>query len=169
MSTNDEKLDSINNFVLENLGYFCDPYPEGLGWPRPGGIPKFYLENPDQWALDLARVEELKRAAELRAAAAGREDLTVSRGMAPDTKEILDSIRRMHHEGMSPAAIAEVLRVRERAIRNVLVMGYGAYDTNASGAVLDPLVNSFTQQWGRTLQAGGHKNGNGNGHKDGTL
>ena len=169
MGTNDDELARIHRYVLENIAYFCDPYPEGLGWERPGGIPKFYQANLGQWELDLKRVEDLKRTARLRDAAAGREDLTVSRGMAPHTKEILDSIRRMHQEGLSPAAIAAVLRVRERAIRNVLVMGYGAYDTSDSGAVLDPLVNSFTQRWGRTVQAGGHKNGNGNGHKDSPI
>ena len=171
MDANDEELDRIHRYVLDNIAYFCDPHPEGLGWERPGGIPKFYRDNPAQWELDLKRVEDLKRAARLREAAAGREEPTASQGMAPHTKEILDSIRRMHQEGISAAEIAHVLRVRERAIRSVLAMGVSAYDNSPSGAVTDPLVREFTQRWGRIVPEGGDRNGNrnGNGHKDGQF
>ena len=171
MGTRDEELDRIKNYLRENMDYFCSPPPEGLGWPRPGGLPKYYLNNPEEWELDLQRVEALKKAARLRRVAEGG-DLTKSRGMAAETREVLDSIRRMHQEGLTPAAIAEVLGVRERAIINVLALGPMAYDAGTSGSPVDPKLNAFAQTWGRTLQPGGHQNGNGNGnghHQDGPL
>ena len=109
MGTRDEEIARIRKYIQDNMHYFCDPQPEGIGWPRPGGLPKYYIDNPDEWELDLQRVQDLKKAARRREAALGREDTTVSRGMAPETKEVLDSIRRMHQEGRSTAEIAEVL------------------------------------------------------------
>ena len=164
MGTRDEEIARIRKYIQENMHYFCDPQPEGLGWPRPGGLPKYYLENPDEWQLDLQRVQDLKKAARRREAALGREDTTVSRGMAPETKEVLDSIRRMHQEGHSSTEIADILGVREQAITQVLLMGNGAYDTRASGPAFSPVVDAFTRNWGRNSPAGGHRNGNGNGH-----
>ena len=112
-------------------------------------------------------MESLKKAATLRQVVEGG-DLTASRRMASETREILDSIRKLHQEGRTPAEIAEVLGVRERAIINVLALGPEAYNTRASGAPVDPKLNTFAQSWGRSLQPGGRRNGNGNGHhKDG--
>ena len=169
MGTREEELARIGKYIRENMDYFCSPPPEGLGWPRPGGLPKYYLNNPEEWGLDLQRVEDLKRAATLREAVEGG-DLTSSRRMASETRELLDAIRKMHQEGQTSAAIAEVLGVRERAIINVLALGPTAYDARAAGVPVDPKLNVFTQTWGRSLQPGGHQNGNGNGHhKDGAL
>ena len=164
MGTRDDEIARIRKYIQENMRYFCAQPPEGIGWPRPGGLPKYYIDNPDEWQLDLQRVQDLKKAARRREAALGREDTTVSRGMAPETKEVLDSIRRMHQEGHSTAEIAEVLGVREQAITQVLLMGNGAYDTRASGPAFSPVVDAFTRNWGRNSPAGGQRNGNGNGH-----
>ena len=173
MGTREEELARIGKYVQENMDYFCSPPPEGLGWPRPGGLPKYYLNNPEEWELDLQRVEALRKAARLREVIEG-SDLTASRKMAAETRELLDSIRRMHQEGLSTAAIAEVLGVRERAIINVLALGSMAYDAGTAGSPVDPKLKAFAQTWGRTLQPGGHQNGNGNGngnghHQDGPL
>ena len=168
MGTREEELDRIRNYLRENMEYFCAPPPEGLGWPRPGGLPKYYLANPEEWELDLQRVEALKKAARLRRAAEGG-DLTASSRMTAETREALDSIRRMHQEGMTTGEIAEFLGVRERAIINVLALGSMAYDVNAPGSPIDPKLRAFAQTWGRAWQPGGHHNGNGNGHKDGAL
>ena len=169
MGTRESDLDKIQQFIYENVSYFCDPHPNGLGWPRPGGLPEFYLKNPNEYRLDLKRIQDLKKAARTREAVDGG-DLTASRRMAAETREVLDSIRRMHQEGRSPAEIADVLGVRERAIINVLALGPGAYDARGSGSPVDPKLNVFTQTWGRSLQPGGHQNGNGNGHhKNGAL
>lgn len=165
MGAREGELDRIRNYLRENMDYFCSPPPEGLGWPRPGGLPRYYLDRPEEWELDLQRVEALKRAARLRQAAADG-DLTASRRMAAETRELLVSIMRMHREGRSAAEIAEVLGVRERAVINVLALGPAAYDPLAQGAPVDPKLNSFTRTWGRPLQPGGRRNGNGNGHHE---
>ena len=169
MGSREEELDRTGKYIRENMDYFCSPPPKGLGWPRPGGLPKYYLNNTEEWELDLQRVEALKKAARLREVVEGG-DITASRKMATETREILDSIRKMHREGLTPAAIAEALGVKERAVINVLALGPAAYDANASGAPLDPKLKAFAQTWGHRLQPGGHHNGNGNGHhKDGAL
>ena len=170
MGTRDDGIARIRRYIQENMHYFCAAPPEGMGWPRPGGLPKYYVDNPDEWQLDLQRVQDLKKAARRREAALGREDTTVSRGMEPQTKEALDSIRRMHQEGRNPAEIAEALDVREQAITQVLLMGNGVYDTSVPGPAFSPVVDAFTKNWGRNPPAGGHRNGNGNGHhKDSPL
>ena len=42
----EEQKARIWQFVLEHEGFLCDPPPEGLGFPRPGMIPGYYLESP---------------------------------------------------------------------------------------------------------------------------
>ena len=96
-----QKKDHIWKFVLEHQELFCDPPPEGLGFPRPGMIPGHYLKRPEEWALDKIRVQKLKRERQLRDGTANR---TVSTGMAPSTRQLLDDIRRTrpggaHHGG----------------------------------------------------------------------
>ena len=166
MGTREEELARIGKYIRENMDYFCSPPPEGLGWPRPGGLPKYYLNNPKEWGLDLQRVESLKKAAKLREVVEG-SDLTSSRRMASETRDLLDAIRKMHQDGQTPTEIAESLGVRERAIINVLALGPTAYDRSAPGEPVDPKLKVFTQTWGRTLQPGGHHNGNRNGNGNG--
>ena len=71
MGSREEELARIGNYIRENMDYFCSPAPEGLGWPRPGGLPEYYLGKPVDWELDLQRVEALKKAARLRAVGRG--------------------------------------------------------------------------------------------------
>ena len=61
-------------------------------------VPDHYLKHPDQWALDMNRVLRLKRERQLRE---GTADRTVSTGMAPATRRLLDDIRRLAGEGRS--------------------------------------------------------------------
>ena len=61
-------------------------------------IPGYYLESPDEWQLDRLRVLTLKRARQARDEAIGAA--TASAGMAPETRKLLDSIRRMDAEGL---------------------------------------------------------------------
>ena len=117
-----EKRDGIWQFVLEHERFFCDPPPEGLGFPRPGMVPDHYLRHPDQWALDMNRVLRLKRERQLRE---GTTDRTVSTGMAPATRRLLDDIRKLAGEGRSPAQISAQLDVAEAGVRHVLALGAG--------------------------------------------
>ena len=82
-----EKKNQIWKFVLEHQELFCDPPPEGLGSPRPGMTPGHYLKRPEEWPLDMIRVLRLKRERQLRD---GTTNRTVSTGMAPATRQLLE-------------------------------------------------------------------------------
>ena len=161
-SEEQQKKDHIWKFVLEHQELFCDPPPEGLGFPRPGMIPGHYLKRPEEWALDKIRVQKLKRERQLRDGTANR---TVSTGMSAGTRRLLDDIRRLAREGHTPADISAQLDVTEAGVRNVLALGQGAYDQGAQGAIRIPEIAAFQKTWGRSWP-GGHTNGNGgNGHR----
>ena len=152
-----KKKDHIWKFVLEHQEFFCDPPPEGLGFPRPGMIPGHYLKRPEEWALDKIRVQKLKRERQLRDGTANR---TVSTGMAPGTRQLLDDIRRLAREGHTAADMSAQLDVTEAGVRNVLALGQGAYDQDAQGPIRIPEIVAFQRTWGRSW-SGGHTNGNG--------
>ena len=156
-SEEQQKKDQIWQFVLEHQEYFCDPPPEGLGFPRPGMIPGHYLKRPEEWALDQIRVQKLKRERQLRD---GTADRTVSTGMAPATRQLLEDIRRLAGEGRSPAEISALLDVAEAGVRNVLALGQRAEDTGSLAPVQLPEIELFRKSWGRSWP-GGHANGNG--------
>ncbi len=157
-----QRKDQIWKFVLEHQELFCDPPPEGLGFPRPGMIPGHYLKRPEEWALDQIRVLKLKRERQLRD---GTADRTVSTGMAPATRQLLDDIRRLAREGHTPADISAQLEVTEAGVRNVLALGRGACDQDAQGPIRIPELAAFQETWGRSWP-GGNGNGNGgNGHR----
>ena len=142
-----DKRDKIWQFVLEHERFFCDPHPEGLGFPRPGMVPDHYMKNPDQWALDMNRVLRLKRERQLRE---GTADRTVSTGMAPETRELLDRIRILAQGGWSPPAIAAELDLTEGGVRNVLAMGQDAYVDGAHAPAQLHEVEAFLKNWGRS-------------------
>ena len=120
-------------------------------------VPDHYMKNPDQWALDVNRVLRLKRERQLRE---GSADRTVSAGMAPATRRLLDDIRKLAGDGRSPAQISAHLDVTEAGVRNVLALGRGAEDAGALGPVQLPEIEAFQKGWGRSWP-GGHANGNG--------
>ena len=157
-----DKRAQIWNFVLEHEGFFCDPPPEGLGFPRPGMIPGHYLKRPEEWVLDRIRVLKLKRERQLRDGTANR---TVSTGMAPGTRQLLDDIRRLAREGHTPADISAQLDVTEAGVRNVLALGQGAYDQDAQGSIQIPEIAAFQETWGRSWSGGKHNGNGGNGHR----
>ena len=161
LSNEDEEQKArIWQFVLEHEGFFCDPPPEGLGFPRPGMIPGYYLERPDEWQLDRLRVLNLKRARQVRDEAMGAS--TASAGMAPETRRLLDSIRRMDADGVPPERIAAELGISPAGVRNVLNLGQRAYDPGAHGPAQLPELVSFRESWGRNGPwHGGKANGNG--------
>ena len=162
MMTKDDqdKRAQIWKFVLEHQELFCDPPPEGLGFPRPGMILGHYLKRPEEWALDRIRVQRLKRERQLRDGTANR---TVSTGMAPGTRQLLDDIRWLAREGHTTADISAQLDVTEAGVRNILALGQRAYDQDAQGPIGIPEFAAFQETWGRSWP-GGHTNGNGNGN-----
>ena len=160
-----EKKNQIRKFVLEHQEYFCDPPPEGLGFPMPGMIPGHYLKRPEEWPLDRIRVLRLKRERQLRD---GTTNRTVSTGMAPATRQLLEDIRRFAQEGHTAADISVRLDVTEAGVRNVLALGQVAEDTGALGPVQLPEIELFQRSWGRSWP-GGHANGNGHRKSQGAV
>ena len=160
-----QKKDQIWKFVLEHQELFCDPPPEGLGFPRPGMIPGHYLKRPEEWPLDRIRILQLKRDRQLRD---GSADRTVSTGMAPATRLLLEAIRRLAGEGRSPSEISALLDVTEAGVRNILALGQAAEDTGALGPVQLPEIELFRKSWGRSWP-GGHANGNGHRKPQGAI
>ena len=73
---NKDNLEHIRRYVQKHERYF-----EALGFQRPGGLPRYYTEQrPEEWPLDLAKVERLKREERARDRAASRSDRTASSG-----------------------------------------------------------------------------------------
>ena len=118
--------------------------------------------RPEEWVLDQIRVQKLKRERQLRDGTANR---TVSTGMSPGTRQLLDDIRRLAREGHTAADISARLDVTEAGVRNVLALGRGAFDQDAQGPIRIPELAAFQETWGRSWP-GGNGNGNGaNGHR----
>ena len=116
---NKDNLEHIRKYVQKHERYF-----EALGFQRPGGLPRYYTEQrPEEWPLDLAKVERLKREEQAREKAASRSDRTASSGMSEEARKLLDSIRSLASQGLTPKQIAAQLRLVEDGVRNVLDMG----------------------------------------------
>ena len=90
---NKDNLEHIRKYIQKHERYF-----EALGFQRPGGLPRYYTEQrPEEWPLDLAKVERLKREEQARETAASRSDRTASSGMSEEARDLLDSIRPGAH------------------------------------------------------------------------
>ena len=113
----------IRKFIQANLKHFG---PDGLGWPRPGGLPKFYAQHPEEWSIDLAQVEDLRRKDAARARAdqmartrAAAEDqsgggATGSSGMSDDTRSLFRKINQLSLAGRQVKQISDQLSMPER-------------------------------------------------------
>ena len=131
MSAQKDNLEHIRKYIQQH-----EPYFEALGFQRPGGLPRYYTEQrPEEWPLDLAKVERLKREEQARDRAASRSDRTASSGMSEEARDLLDSIRSLAGQGLTPGQIAAQLRLIEDGVRNVLAMGRHAYNPEAEAQV----------------------------------
>ena len=91
MNNQQDDIDGIREYIRAHEEYFCSP--EGLGWKRPGGLPEYYAVRGEEWSLDLAKVERLKREQREREKNAAGNDRTASAGMSEEARRLLDSIR----------------------------------------------------------------------------
>ena len=79
---NKDNLEHIRRYIQKHERHF-----EALGFQRPGGLPRYYTEQrPEEWPLDLAKVERLKREEQARDRAAARSDRTASSGMSEEAR-----------------------------------------------------------------------------------
>ena len=147
MNEQKDDLERMREYILDNEEYFCSP--EGLGWKRPGGLPEYYAARQGEWALDLAKVQRLKRERRDREKAAAGNDRTASAGMSQEARRLLDSIRALASQGHPPREIASRLGIVELGVRNVLAMGPSAYDPAAQAPVSLPQLEAFRRTFGR--------------------
>ena len=139
MSEPKDHLELIRKYVLTNERYF-----EALGFQRPGGLPRYYTEQrPEEWPLDLAKVERLKSEERARDRASALSDRTASSGMSQEARELLDRIRSLAAQGLTPEQIAGQLGLIEDGVRNVLAMGHHAYDPGAEAPAHTPEITAY--------------------------
>ena len=113
MSADKDNLEHIRMYIQKHERYF-----EALGFQRPGGLPRYYTEQrPEEWPLDLAKVERLKREEQARDRAAAHSDRTASSGMSKEARDLLDRIRSLADQGLTPEQIAGQLRLIEDGVR----------------------------------------------------
>ena len=148
MNEQKDDLERMREYILDNEEYFCSL--EGLGWKRPGGLPEYYAARGEEWALDLAKVERLKREQREREKNAAGNDRTASAGMSDETRRLLDSIRSLAGQGHPPREIASRLGIVEIGVRNVLAMGNAAYDPEAQAPISLPELENFRRTFGRS-------------------
>ena len=142
---NNDNLEHIRRYVQKHERYF-----EALGFQRPGGLPRYYTEQrPEEWPLDLAKIERLKREERARDRAASRSDRTASSGMSEEARNLLDSIRSLAGQGLTPGQIAAQLRLIEDGVRNVLAMGRHAYNPDAEAPAHTPEIRAYRNGFAR--------------------
>ena len=101
-------------YIESHLEYFVGPRQPNLGWDRPGGLPEYYRNNPEQWGLDIKAVELWKRAERIE------RSHPQPAGLSKETAELIESIRSLHRMGMDPAEIASRLDMPERSVAKQL-------------------------------------------------
>ena len=148
MKNQKNDIESIREYIRAHEEYFCSP--EGLGWKRPGGLPEYYAARREEWSLDLAKVERLKRKRREREKAAAGNDRTASTGMSQEARRLLDSIRDLAVQGHPPPEIASRLGIVELGVRNVLAMGSAADDPEAQAPISLPELETFRRTFGRS-------------------
>ena len=145
MSAEKDTLEHIRMYIQKHERYF-----EALGFQRPGGLPRYYTEQrPEEWSLDLIKVERLKREEQARDRDASRSDRTASSGMSEEARDLLDSIRSLASQGLTPKQIAARLGLIEDGVRNVLAMGRHAYDPDAVAPAHTPEIRAYRNGFAR--------------------
>ena len=145
MSADKDNLEHIRMYIQKHERYF-----EALGFQRPGGLPRYYTEQrPEEWPLDLIKVERLKREEQARERAAAHSDRTASSGMSQEARDLLDRIRALADQGLTPGQIAARLRLVEDGVRNVLAMGRHAYDPDAVAPAHTPEIRAYRNGFAR--------------------
>ena len=161
----------IRRFIQTNLKYFG---PDGLGWPRPGGLPKYYTQHPEEWSIDLAQVEELRRRdaararaeqmARIKAAAVDQSGggATASSGMSDDTRSLFRQVNKMSVAGRAVKEISAQLSMPERCVRNALALRHNADSPYAEAPDHGPEVGRYLGANYRWPGVNGRSNGHGN-------
>ena len=151
----------IRKFIRANLKYFGR---EGLGWPRPGGLPKYYAQHPEEWLDDLAMVGELRR--KDGGPGQGRRGRPGPRG-APrpppgcqrPTRALFESVKTLYAASLGLPEIASRLSMPERCVRNALALGHNADRPGAEAPDHGPEVGRYLDANYRWPGINGRSNG----------
>ena len=69
--------------------------------------------------------------------------------MSEEARDLLDSIRSLAGQGLTPGQIAAQLRLVEDGVRNVLAMGRHAYDPDAEAPAHTPEITAYRNGFAR--------------------
>ena len=69
--------------------------------------------------------------------------------MSKEARDLLDRIRSLAGQGLTPEQIAAQLRLIEDGVRNVLAMGQHAYDPDAEAPAHTPEVKAYRNGFAR--------------------
>ena len=72
-----------------------------------------------------------------------------SLGMSEEARNLLDSIRSLAGQGLTPGQIAAQLRLIEDGVRNVLAMGRHAYNPEAEAPAHTPEIRAYRNGFAR--------------------
>lgn len=141
-------VEEIREFVRENWRHFG---PRGLGWRSPSAAIQAYAADLTLWADDLYGIDALRsdewnaiEQSTLDAARAARAESV--KGIAPETKALIDQVRELAAEGLEPDIIAVRLGVNPAGVRNVLRLGNRAYSPGEGGGLeRSPAIDAYIQ------------------------
>ena len=69
--------------------------------------------------------------------------------MSQEARNLLDSIRSLAGQGLTPGQIAAQLKLVEDGVRNVLAMGNHAYDPDAEAPSHTPEIRAYRNGFAR--------------------
>ena len=69
--------------------------------------------------------------------------------MSQEARDLLDNIRALAGQGLTPGQIAARLRLVEDGVRNVLAMGRHAYDPDAEPPAPTPEIRAYRNGFAR--------------------
>ena len=69
--------------------------------------------------------------------------------MSEEARDLLDSIRSLASQGLTPGQIAAQLRLIEDGVRNVLAMGRHAYNPDAEAPAHTPEIRAYRNGFAR--------------------
>ena len=69
--------------------------------------------------------------------------------MSEEARNLLDSIRSLAGQGLTPGQIAAHLTLIEDGVRNVLAMGRHAYNPEAEAPAHTPEINAYRNSFAR--------------------
>ena len=143
---NKDNLEHIRTYIQKH-----EPVLRGPGLPAPGGAPAI-LHGAATRGVAAGPGQGRKA----QAGGAGPEQGRIPqrpdgflRHVPEEARDLLDSIRSLAGQGLTPGQIAARLRLVEDGVRNVLAMGRNAYDPDAEAPAHTPEIRAYRNGFAR--------------------